>query len=166
MSLSKKKSCLIYPQSRNSWHNKMSEVFYREYKSDDLTAVKEILKNDLGYDVPYAELEDRINRMLLLGNYKIFVACNSETVVGFIGAVSFIAFEVKNEALKIIALAVSEKYRGQGIGTNLLKTVERFAEDNSISVILINSGLTRKNAHRFYESRGYSKRSFGFTKNI
>lgn len=145
---------------------KMSEITYREYRTEDLYEVREILKNDLGYDVPAENLERRINRMMTHENYKIFVACAGENVVGFIGAVSFIAFEVENDAMKIIALAVSEKYRGRGIGTNLLKTVEKFAEENSIGVILLNSGLTRENAHKFYESQGYTKRSYGFTKNI
>ena len=144
----------------------MTEITYREYKSADLPAVKEILKNDLGYDVPADELNGRINKMLSLGNYKIFVACLGESVVGFVGAVSFIAFEVRNEAMKIIALAVSEKYRGQGIGTNLLKEVERCAKENNVSVILLNSGLQREKAHGFYESQGYTKRSYGFTKSI
>ena len=131
-----------------------------------MTAVREILKNDLGYDIPAVELSGRINKMLTLGNYKIFVACLGESVVGFVSAVSFIAFEVRNEAMKIIALAVSEKYRGQGIGTNLLKEVERCAKENNVSVILLNSGLQREKAHRFYESQGYVKRSYGFTKNV
>lgn len=144
----------------------MSEITYREYNAADLPAVREILKNDLGYDVPADELNGRINKMFSLGNYKIFVACIGESVVGFVGAVSFIAFEVSNEAIKIIALAVSEKYRGQGIGTNLLKEVERYAEKNNAGIILLNSGLQREKAHGFYESQGYTKRSYGFTKSI
>ena len=33
-----------------------------------------------------------------------------------------------------------------------------------MSVISLNSGLSRDNAHKFYESKGYSKRSYGFIK--
>lgn len=142
----------------------MYKIEYREYIPDDLTELQGILKNDLGYDVPAKNLERRINRMLTCGNYKIFVACAGEKIVGFVGAVSFIAFEVENDALKIIALAVSQEYRRQGIGTNLLETVEKYAEENGMGVILLNSGLMRENAHKFYESQGYLKRSFGFIK--
>ena len=145
---------------------KMSEIRYREYIPEDLPTVREILKNDLGYDVSADELEGRINKMLSLGNYKIFVACHDESVVGFVGAVSFIAFEVKNEAMKVIALAVREKHRGRGIGTALLKNVEAYAAENSIGAILLNSGLPREKAHKFYESQGYTRKSYGFTKNL
>lgn len=144
----------------------MPEITYREYRTEDLSAVREILKNDLGYDVPSDELNGKINKMLSLGNYKIFVACCGKSVVGFVGAVSFIAFEVKNDAMKIIALAVNVRFRGQGIGTKLLKKVESYAEENSVGVILLNSGLQRDKAHGFYESQGYKKKSYGFIKGL
>ena len=67
---------------------------------------------------------------------------------------------------KIIALAVSKEYRRKGIGTTLLKTAEQWAKENNIEVILLNSGLPRKDAHAFYESQGYFKKSYGFIKKI
>ena len=139
-------------------------IIIRQAETKDIPAIRDILENDLGYNVPLSELTDRINTMLNRGNYNIFVACDSEKVVGFAGAVSFLAFEVKKECIKVIALAVSENYRRNGIGTQLLKEVEEFAKDNNMGIILLNSGLPRENAHKFYESQGYKKKSYGFTK--
>lgn len=48
----------------------------------------------------------------------------------------------------------------------LLSTVENLCETSGFGVILINSGLPRTDAHRFYENHGYIKKSFGFTKQI
>ena len=132
-------------------------MIYRKYESKDISAIRDILENDLGYNCELDKLNNRINEMLKRGNYQIFVACDGDKVVGYIGCVSYLAFELENEGMKIIALAVSKDYRRKGIGTQLLKTAEQWAKENNIEVILLNSGLPRKDAHAFYESQGYFK---------
>lgn len=141
-------------------------MIYRKYESKDISAIRDILENDLGYNCELDKLNNRINEMLKRGNYQIFVACDGDKVVGYIGCVSYLAFELDNEGMKIIALAVSKEYRRKGIGTELLKTAEQWAKENNIEVILLNSGLPRKDAHAFYESQGYFKKSYGFIKKI
>ena len=143
--------------------NKLN-IIYREFELGDTKAVRDILDNDLGYNVAFDELQKRIRNMLHHGNYKIYVACDNEIAIGFVAAVSYLAFEVKNPVMKVIAFAVSEKFRNNGIGTNLLKCIETFAQDNHIDAILLNSGLPREAAHKFYEAQGYRKKSFGFVK--
>ena len=139
---------------------------YRKYESKDISAIRDILENDLGYNCELDKLNSRINEMLKRGNYQIFVACDDDKVVGYIGCVSYFAFELENEGMKIIALAVSKEYRRKGIGTELLKTAEQWAKENNIEVILLNSGLPREDAHAFYESKGYFKKSYGFIKRL
>ena len=141
-------------------------MIYRKYESKDISAIRDILENDLGYNCELDKLNDRIDEMLKRGNYQIFVACDGDKVVGYIGCVSYLAFELDNEGMKIIALAVSKEYRRKGIGTKLLKTAEQWAKENNIEVILLNSGLLRLDAHVFYESQGYIKKSYGFIKRM
>ncbi len=141
-------------------------MIYRKYENGDISDVRDILENDLGYNCEIEKLNSRIREMLARGNYRIFVACDGDKVVGFIGCVSYLAFELENEGMKIIALAVSKEYRRKGIGTKLLKTAEQWAKENNIEVILLNSGLPREDAHTFYESQGYFKKSYGFIKRI
>ena len=141
-------------------------IVYRKYDHNDISAIRDILENDLGYSCELDKLNARIEKMLSSGNYQIFVACHDDKVIGFVGCVCYLAFEIENEGMKVIALAVSNEYRRQGIGTALLKTAERWAKDNNVEVILLNSGLQRVDAHAFYESQGYYKKSFGFIKRI
>lgn len=141
-------------------------MIYRKYESQDISAIRDILENDLGYNCELDKLNNRINEMMKRGNYQVFVVCDGDKVVGYIGCVSYLAFELENEGMKIIALAVSKEYRRKGIGTQLLKTAEQWAKENNIEVILLNSGLPRKDAHVFYESQGYLKKSYGFIKKI
>ena len=141
-------------------------MIYRKYISTDISYIRNILENDLGYNCKLYKLNKRIDEMIKRGNYQIFVACDDDKVVGFIGCVSYLAFELDNEGMKIIALAVSKEYRRKGIGTELLKTAEYWAKENSIEVVLLNSGLQRADAHAFYETQGYLKKSYGFIKRI
>ena len=141
-------------------------MIYRKYESKDISAIRDVLENDLGYNCDLNKLNIRVEEMMKRGNYQIFVACDGDKVVGYIGCVSYLAFELENEGMKIIALAVSKKYRRKGIGTTLLKTSEQWAKENNIEVILLNSGLPREDAHAFYESQGFFKKSYGFIKRI
>ena len=141
-------------------------MLYREYENKDISAIQDILERDLGYHCSHDALSKRVNEMTKRGNYQIFVACDNEEVVGFIGCVRYLAFELENEGMKIIALAVSRKYRRKGIGTSLIKAAEKQAKENGFEVILLNSGLLRNDAHSFYESQGYSKNSYGFIKKL
>ncbi len=141
-------------------------MIYRKYESKDISDVRDILENDLGYNCELDKLTSRIEEMIKRGNYQIFVSCDNDKVVGFIGCVSYLAFELENEGMKIIALAVSKEYQRKGIGTALLKTAEKWAKENNIEVVLLNSGLQREDAHVFYESQGYFKKSYGFIKRI
>ena len=141
-------------------------MLYRKYESGDISAIRDILENDLGYNCELDSLKNRVDEMMSRGNYQIFVACDGDKVVGFLGCVNYLAFELENEGMKIIAIAVSKEYRRKGIGTTLLKTAEQWAKENNVGVVLLNSGLPREDAHAFYESQGYFKKSFGFIKRI
>ena len=141
-------------------------MLYRKYESGDISAIRDILENDLGYNCELDSLKKRVDEMIKRGNYQIFVAEDDNKVVGYIGCVNYLAFELENEGMKIIALAVSKEYRRKGIGTQLLKTAEQWAKENNIDVVLLNSGLLREEAHVFYESQGYFKKSYGFIKRI
>ena len=141
-------------------------MIYRKDKSGDVSAIRDILENDLGYNCELDSLKKRVDEMMKRGNYQIFVACDGDKVVGYIGCVNYLAFELENEGMKIIALAVSKEYRRKGIGAQLLKTAEQWAKENNIEVVLLNSGLPREDAHSFYESQGYFKKSYGFIKRI
>ncbi len=141
-------------------------MIYRKYENKDISAIRDILEYDLGYKCGLDSLKKRVDEMMKRGNYQIFVACDGYKVVGYIGCVNYLAFELENEGMKIIALAVSKEYRRKGIGTQLLKTAEQWAKENNIEVVLLNSGLPREDAHIFYESQGYFKKSYGFIKRI
>lgn len=139
----------------------------REVCSADYPAVCSLINNELGYpDVDITNLSSRIELMNQDDNYRAFVALLDERVVGFIGTVQGIAFEMNGFYMRIIALAVSHEHQNKGIGSSLLRHVEDYASTKGITAFAVNSGLQRLNTHIFYEHNGYIKKSYGFGKDI
>ena len=99
-------------------------------------------------------------------NYKTFVALFENKVVDFITVVQTMGFEYEIGYLKINGLAVQENFQKKGLGTKLLKHAENYALEKGLSRLILNSGFQRTKAHDFYESKGFDKLSYCFTKKV
>lgn len=99
-------------------------------------------------------------------NYCILVACNESQVIGFIGLQLDYAFEITGKVMRIIALAIANEYQNKGIGKQLVKESEKYALKNNVKVITLNSGLSRVEAHKFYEKQGFNKKGYSFIKRV
>ena len=141
-------------------------MIIRNYTLEDIHAIKQLFKLSLGYEVSLDDLKQRINDMLSSGYYEILVAEDNSIVVGFIGLQKSLCFENPGIVLRIIALGVSNEFQGNGIGTKLIKGAEKYAKENNISVLLVNSGLKRLQAHKFYEKNLFDKKGYSFVKMI
>ena len=143
----------------------MSNTQIREAQKGDYSAICALINNELGDpDVRLDELAARMEIMDRDQNYRTFVALLDGKIVGFIGTVQGIAFEVNGGYLRIMALAVAKEYQRGGIGGALLTHAETFAAARGITAFALNSGLRRLDAHLFYERNGYQKKSYGFGK--
>ncbi len=139
----------------------------REYSENDLNGVCDLIKNELGYRVvKLDELADRITQMQNTGGYKIIVAEENESIIGFIGCHLGLAFEISGNVMRIIALAVKTDLQGKGVGAKLVAAAEKFAKENAVTVIGVNSGMKRALAHKFYEKQGFFRKGYSFTKKI
>jgi GNAT superfamily N-acetyltransferase len=141
------------------------EISIRTLETDDYKAIYDLICNELGYT--NLKVEDTFKRLDAIRNrkdYQTFVAVYDSKVIGFIGLFRGIAFNIEGEYLQIIALAVNKEYQNKGIGTHLLNKAEKYAKEEKIYTIAVNSGLHREKAHTFYERRGYVKKSYNFKK--
>ncbi len=104
---------------------------------------------------------------LQAGEEIVFVAEINETIVGFVHADKYRCLYYKT-AINILGIAVLPVWQGQGIGTRLMGAVETWAKENLISIMRLNSGASRTNAHRFYRNLGYDneKEQLRFLKQI
>ena len=121
----------------------------RCFEENDIKPIYELLKNELGYEVDYSLFVLRVQEMIK-NNYLIYVACIENKVVGFIGIE--------------VSYAIDKNYQNKGIGKQLIQKVEKYTKTNNMAAITLNSGISRKTAHIFYEKQGYSKKGYSFIK--
>ncbi len=138
----------------------------RHLCSDDILGICRLINSELGYNVSYEDLKSRVLQMQEDNNYMIFSAVDNKKVVGFIGLQICLAFEFSGKIMRIIALAVSHDFQRRGVGSALIKEAEKYANENNISVITLNSGLKRRGAHAFYEKQSFYKKGYSFIKKI
>lgn len=63
--------------------------------------------------------------------------------------------EVTGKRARLVALVVEEKYRGRGIGRNLVEAAETRAHEMGCLLMEVTSSRSRDEAQRFYRGRGY-----------
>jgi len=126
----------------------------REAVMNDFEEIHNLCENDLGYECEKEIVKNRLSKL----NYNrecVFVALIDDKIVGFIHVEKYEVLYAPAFA-NILGLAVSKNHRGQGIGKNLLSAAEDWAKSKNIAFMRLNSGSTRKEAHIFYRSNGYS----------
>ena len=138
----------------------------REARKSDSKALKEICSNDLGYPCDELLVEQRITN-LNTNRECVLVAEIDGEILGFIHVERYDALYYPS-VVNIMALAVSKKIRRQGVGRKLICAAEEWAKGNGISVMRLNSGATRIEAHMFYRNMGFDdeKQQLRFLKKL
>nr|WP_246625255.1 GNAT family N-acetyltransferase [Fictibacillus nanhaiensis] len=109
-------------------------------------------------------MTERLETLLPNEAYACFVACINDQVIGMIGLTIGIFFEKNGCYARISALVVSEEFRGNGIGKQLVRYGEEWAKEQGATAILLNSGKHRTDTHEFYRSLDYDDTGLRFIK--
>lgn len=129
----------------------------REINISDSEAIQKICKTALGYDVDISTVSNQINKLSCDNKNHILAVYedeNTKKVIGFIHAQVYESV-YSDTGLNILGLAVDPDFRGNGVGKKLIGYIEKYAMDNGISFIRLNSADHRVEAHKFYENIGY-----------
>ncbi|HEM5193938.1 TPA: GNAT family N-acetyltransferase [Streptococcus suis] len=128
----------------------------RSIEYADLSAIREINAQVLGYDIPLEQTKIQFERCSETNGHTILVFEDDETgqVSGYIHAQVYESL-YSDTGLNILGLAVLPSHQGQGIGASLLKAVEQIAQKEGYHFIRLNSAESRLQAHLFYEKNGY-----------
>lgn len=142
----------------------MASATIRTARASDAGEITQ-LTTQLGYDLTEADCADRLSRILLRDDQKLFVADVDGRAVGWVHVV--VAEYVDAEAFVVIGgLVVDRKQRRRGVGRALMERAEAWARERGCSIVRLSSSATRNEAHRFYESLGYMniKTQYSFIK--
>ncbi|MGN0437403.1 MAG: GNAT family N-acetyltransferase [Lachnospiraceae bacterium] len=138
----------------------------REARIIDSKEIKDICTNDLEYQCDEQLIELRIAN-LDKNRECVFVADIDGEIAGFVHVEKYDLLYFQSMA-NILGLAVSSKFRRQGLGEKLMYSAEEWAKNKGIHVMRLNSGGGRKEAHMFYRNIGFSdeKEQLRFIKEI
>ncbi len=141
------------------------DVTIRAAEAADVEALADLM-TQLGYETRTSEMQMRIESILANKNYATFVAVSKGKVCGMIGTLTCYTYEHNSPSGRILALVVSEKMRGRGVGCTLIAAAEKDLAQKNISRVAVNTRFERKEAHEFYEKTGYTRNGFRFVKEL
>lgn len=143
------------------------DIIIREIESRDYQEVLSLWINELNFQAVNSEnLEFHHERVKEDDRYKTFVALYEDKVVGFVTTVQSFAVGLEVGFIHLTGIAVKSEMQNKGIGTRLLKHIEAYGNAIGVHNILLNSGVKRTDAHAFYESNGYDRGSWCFSKRL
>ena len=137
----------------------------RNAKLTDAAALAQLMC-ELGYETTKSEMQMRMERIAADERFRTFVAVHDGKVCGMIGTVTSLSYEHNDSGGRILALATLSAMRRRGIGRALIATAEKDFAQRGISRLALNTSLVREDAHKFYDSLGYERNGFRFTKDL
>jgi GNAT superfamily N-acetyltransferase len=137
----------------------------RETVEADTSSIATLV-TELGYPSTVAEMRQRLATIDNDVSCRTFVADLAGMVVGIAGVGIAPCYERNGIYGRLLILAVAEQYRRRGIGRALVDSAEAWSAAQGARLMLVNSGLHRHDAHRFYERAGYASTGLRFVKDI
>ena len=137
----------------------------RDAKLTDASALAALVC-ELGYKTTPAEMRRRLRSILDDVNYRTLVAEVDGKVCGMIGTLAYASYEHNGPSGRILAVVTLANARRRGIGRALIASAEKAFAQKAVTRVSLDTRLTRKDAHQFYESLGYERNGWRFVKQL
>ncbi len=125
------------------------------------------LLEQLGYPATESEIPARLAAIASTPSAAAFVATNGfGEVVGLVTAHLIPSVHDNDPVAWLTTLVVLEDAREAGIGSALVRHVERWAVEKGARRISVTSGIQRRATHAFYEKRDYENTGLRFGKQL
>jgi GNAT superfamily N-acetyltransferase len=124
------------------------------------------LMAELGYPASPEQLRARLARIHGNQDYATLVAEVDGEVAGMIGLQRGWAYEHDRPFVRILALVVSERMRGRGVGARLVADAEAWADERGAYAVHLTTSLHRDEAHRFYERVGFERTGWRYVRRM
>src|SRR5204862_8271850 len=118
------------------------DVTVRAVEAADMEALADLI-TQLGYETRTSEMQMRMETILANKNYATFVAVSKGKVCGMIGTYTCYTYEHNSPSARILALVVSDKMRGRGIGQALIAAAEKDLAQKNIRRVAVNTRFER-----------------------
>ena len=125
---------------------------------EDMTGILELYKqlNQSNENFTINEINktwDKIEK----NNIKYFIAKENKRIVGSCYIIIIPNLTYNGKSIGYIEnVIIDEKYRRKGIGKEIMRMAIKYAEEEKCYKIVLQSGIGRTEAHKFYESIGFN----------
>lgn len=100
-------------------------------------------------------------------NHELIVAELNGEVIGTLHLIYLPSISYQGGTRsQVESVRVDSKYRGKGIGAQMMAHAIQHAQEHGAHVMQLTSHETRKDAHRFYERLGFKKAHVGMKLNL
>ena len=82
--------------------------------------------------------------------------------MGFCHGTYFNTFWLSGKVCYVSSIISNQEVRGKGYGWRLMDHAKKLAEERKCNAIVLDSGLPREEAHRFYEKYGFTRCAYCF----
>lgn len=147
----------------------MNELIFRPAKREDLSSIVRMLAEDeLGSQrekirEPLPESYYKAFEQIAKdSNHELIVAVINGEVVGTLHLMFLPSISYQGGLrAQVESVRVDGKYRGQGIGSELMKWAFERAKGRDAHLVQLTTHRSRQDAHRFYERLGFEKSHVG-----
>jgi len=138
----------------------IKELTNKEELSEAFPVMKQ-LRTDLT-DETYFELLSQMKKE----GYQLFALYDEEKIVSLAG-LSWRTNFYNKKHIYIHDLITDASGRSRGYGESLLSYIHNWGKENGAEFVALESGIQRKDAHRFYEQKlNYDKWCYSFRKTL
>ncbi|MBF0167196.1 MAG: GNAT family N-acetyltransferase [Alphaproteobacteria bacterium] len=131
------------------------DIQFRPFISSDLPVIHQFGLEHLGYDVPLAELKQRLD--LVNADQDHFFRLAEDdlgTVLGMVHAY-YMPLSIEPPQVVLYSLVVGPAARGKKLGSRFIALVDDFARSRNVSVMMVGTSVEREQAIQFYRSQGF-----------
>lgn len=135
----------------------------RRTENKDLEAVYGLMCELERTELDKAKFSEIFERQVCSEQWISYVYEQDNTVIGFINMRIEQQLHHADTVAEILEFCVSEKYRNQGIGTQLFQKAKETARQHHVVRLELSTSTWRIDAQRFYERQGMDKSHFNLT---
>ncbi|WDP90508.1 MAG: GNAT family N-acetyltransferase [Desulfobacter sp.] len=140
-------------------------IIFRDAEPNDIDAMLPLLEKLFSIEADFTfdpTVQARGLRLMLDGCGKhraVKVACANDRVIGMCTAQTRISTAQGRISAVVEDLVVDDAFRGQGVGSRLIKAIEAWAQKRGISSLSLLADKDNTNGLAFYAARGWQTSS-------
>ena len=131
------------------------ELVIRDAVVEDAPAIAQLNRDGMGYDYPVERTREKLRACLGNPSHKILVAESEGVVVSYVHLEDYDTLYA-DPRKNVWGIAGAEACPRQGVGKALPQAGEEWAASTGAAGVRLVSGESRKGAHAFYQTLGYT----------